>query len=61
MRFGFVDEHRGVWPISVMCRMLGVSVSGHCAWRARPESRRSVEKRGLLVDIRVAHAESGGT
>ena len=29
MRFGFVDEHKGVWPISVMCRVLGVSVSGY--------------------------------
>ena len=55
MRFGFVDEHRDVWPISVMCRVLEVSVSGCYAWRARPESRRSVENRGLLDAIRLVH------
>ena len=60
MRFGFVDEHRDVWPVRMMCRVLGVSVSGYYAWRSRPESRRSAENRALLEDIRLAHAESGG-
>ena len=60
MRFGFVDEHKNVWPIRVMCRVLGVSVSGYYAWRSRSESRRTIEDRGLLGDIRLAHAESGG-
>ena len=61
MRFGFVDEHRDVWPIAVMCRVLGVSVSGYYAWRSRPESARSRANRALLDVVRVVHAESGGT
>ena len=60
MRFGFVDEHRDVWPIRMMCRVLEVSVSGHSAWRSRPESARGKANRALLEDIRLAHAESGG-
>ena len=31
------------------------------AWRSRPESRRSIQNRGLLDAIHVVHAESGGT
>jgi len=43
-----------------LCAVLGVSVSGYYAWRRRPESKRSIENRALLSDIRCAHAESGG-
>jgi putative transposase len=58
--FRFVYEHRGVWPVRMMCRVLGVSPSGYCAWRTRPESRRSREDRGLLSEIHDVHAGSGG-
>ena len=29
MKFGFVDEHRHLWPVRVMCTTLGLSVSGY--------------------------------
>ena len=28
MKFGFVDEHRRIWPVRVMCATLRLSVSG---------------------------------
>jgi hypothetical protein len=31
MKFGFVDEHRGIWPVRMLCRVLGVLASGYCA------------------------------
>ena len=35
MKFGFVDEHRTIWPVRVMCAALSLSVSGYYyAWRA---------------------------
>jgi putative transposase len=61
MKFAFVDEHRGHWPVRLMCGVLGVSVSGYYAWRSRPESSRSAENRALLRTIRLVHAESGGS
>jgi putative transposase len=61
MKFGFVDEHRGLWPVRMICAAMGLSVSGYYAWRARTESRRAVANRALLEDIRRIHAESSGT
>lgn len=60
MKFGFVDEHRGRWPVAALCRVLGVSVSGYYAWRSRPESARARADRSLLGDIHQIHADSGG-
>ena len=61
MKFGFVDEHRSVWPVRVMCAALDLSASGYYAWRSRPESRRAASNRSLINDIRLIHAESSGT
>ncbi len=61
MKFGFVDEHREVWPVKMMCSALGLSASGYYAWRDRPESTRAAANRALLDDIRLIHAESSGT
>ncbi len=33
MRYRFINEHRGVWPISVQCAVLEVTRSGYYAWR----------------------------
>ena len=61
MKFGFVDEHRAVWPVRVICAALGLSASGYYAWRSRPESARARANRALLDDIRRIHADSSGT
>ena len=60
MRFEHIDRHHGCWPVRAMCRVFGVSVAGCYAWRSRSDSKRAVEDRALLADIRQAHADSGG-
>ena len=60
MKFGFVDEHRRLWPVRMMCATLELSVSGYYAWRARPQSRRAVDNRALLEEIGQVHADSSG-
>ena len=60
MRFRVIEEHRGCWPVSVMCRVFRVSEAGYYAWRSRPNSKRAVGNRALLDDIRAVHAASQG-
>ncbi|PZO61718.1 MAG: IS3 family transposase [Pseudoxanthomonas suwonensis] len=60
MRFHFIAAHADTWPIRTACRVLGVSVSGYYAWRARPESARTVANRQILADIRRLHASHHG-
>ena len=56
-----MSENRARYPIAVMCRVLGVSPSGHYAWAKRPASERAVmEDAALIVTIRAAHAASKG-
>ncbi len=60
MKFRFVDEHRKVWPVRVMCAVLGLSASGSYAWRTRPQSPRAAANEALLGDISLNHAVSRG-
>jgi putative transposase len=60
MRFRFVEDHRADYPVRAPCAALGVSPSGFCAWRSRPESARAAEDRGLLEQTRQVHGGSGG-
>jgi putative transposase len=63
VKYAFIYNHRQLWPISVQCRVLGVSVSGyhqHQARRRRIAERRHLSDEALLVHIRSVHAESRG-
>jgi hypothetical protein len=40
MRFRLIDAEKATAPVSRLCSMLGVSVSGYYAWKARRASRR---------------------
>ncbi len=59
--FGLIDAERARFPVSMLCRMLGVSKSGYYAWRERPPSRRSREDAALTEKIREVHRRSRET
>jgi putative transposase len=56
--FRFIEAEKDHHPISVMCRMLGVSSSGFHAWRHRPPSQRELTDAWLLERIREIHQEN---
>jgi len=63
VKYAFVQRHRRVWPISVQCRVLRISVSGyheHYVRKARGAQRRWLSDDALLVHIKAIHAETGG-
>ena len=63
MKYAFIQRHRRVWPISVQCRVLEVSVAGyheHFVRRASDAQRRHLSDDALLVHIKAIHAETRG-
>jgi len=58
MKFGFIAKHRGIWPVSWMCEMLDVSVSGFYEWAKRTPSERSRRDTQLLAQIRASFTGS---
>ena len=49
-----------MFPIELLCEVLGVSRSGFYAWRTRPESARAREDRRLKIEITSIHVEHRG-
>ena len=63
MKYAFIERHRRVWPISVQCRVLRVSVAGyheHFVRRASAAQRRHLSDDALLVHIKAIHAQTRG-
>jgi putative transposase len=61
VRYACIARHLGEYDVRLMCDVLDVSPSGFYAWRKRPPSERALADERLLLNIRIAHGESGGT
>ena len=58
MSFRFIEDHRGIYPVRLMCSALEVSPAGYYAWRGRPVSARAASNTMLLAEIRQVHHDS---
>ena len=58
MKYACIHSHLGEFRLRLMCRILGVSVSGFYAWQKRGPSERSKRDRVLLVEIERCHKSS---
>jgi putative transposase len=62
MRFAWIDEHRGIWEVGRMCRVLEVTRSGYYAWQQRRQEPgvAAVRRQELLEQIRVEQEHGRG-
>jgi transposase InsO family protein len=58
MKFAWIKQHSGEFPVEAMCLALGVSKSGYFASRTRPVSKRVTRSTALVQRISVIHAQS---
>ena len=61
MRFQFIEDRRSEFPVTRMCKELGVSPSGYYAWRHRPPSGREMANQELVQRIEAVYNGSDGT
>jgi hypothetical protein len=58
MNYQFIVEHRHEYPMSTMCRILEVALSGSSAWQRRAPSRRSQQNTGVGERIRRIYQQN---
>jgi putative transposase len=58
VKFAWIQTEKASYPLTKLCRWLGVTPSGFYAWRQRPESMHAREDRRLKVLVRSSFAAS---
>lgn len=61
MKYSFIAEHREVFEVKIMCRVLEVSPSAYYAWRGRQPSVREKANALMAKHIQQVHTHSRGT
>lgn len=58
MKFTFILAEKALYPITVLCWVLGVSTSGYHAWRKRPQAARVRSDAQLAAQVAAVHKRS---
>jgi putative transposase len=58
VKFAFILARAVAFPIALMCRVLGVSMSGFYAWRKRPVAERTKDDARLALEVAATHKRS---
>lgn len=58
MRYQFIGENAGAYPVRLLCRVLDVSDSGYYAWTRRPKSAQQLRCEDLTQKIEAIHAQT---
>ena len=60
MKFAFIHAEKASFPVTALCRVLGVTRQGYYASVARPVSARVTADRGLRARLQELHVETAG-
>ena len=58
MKFAFIAAREVAFPVSSMCRVLGVTKSGFYAWAKRPKPPRAKRDAQLAAEVAAVHKRS---
>jgi putative transposase len=61
MKYRFVAKVQRIYPVEVVCAILGISRSGYYAWKKRKRSQRELDNQALIEHIRRIHRMSRKT
>lgn len=61
MKYSFIEGHRDLGSLPVLCRVLAVSVSGYCSWKRQPDSAHRQRDAVLAAQIVRFHTASRET
>lgn len=61
MKFAFIAAKEVAFPVSAVCRMLGVTKSGFYAWKTRPKPERARRDAQLAATVAAVHQKSRRT
>ena len=57
-RYRFIQAEQATYPVTILCRVLGVARSAYYAWARRGVSARAQADAALAAQIAAAHARS---
>jgi putative transposase len=60
VKYQFIAEHCGEYPVTLMCHVLEISVSGYYAWHKREPSQHSREDAALAAKVEMAFEDNRG-
>ena len=60
MRYAWIKDHAGDYPVSALCRMLEVSVSGYYDWKVRKPCSRQLRREQIAAAARRSYRDSNG-
>lgn len=61
MKFAFISAEKAWAPVSILCRVLGVTRSGFYAWQQRAPSEQALDDQKLALEIAAIYKASGDT
>jgi transposase InsO family protein len=60
VKFGFIHAEKASFPVTALCRVLGVTRQGYYAFAGRPVSARVLAEHGLRARLQELHVETKG-